>query len=81
MVKKVTEIVDRAAGSHEYGIGMSVADENRIAEKGIPTLIVGPEGDGCHSPNEWVGVESLRKLERIYTRIAAGLGPELAAMK
>jgi acetylornithine deacetylase/succinyl-diaminopimelate desuccinylase-like protein len=81
MVKKVTEIVDSVAGGHEYGIGMSVADENRIADKGIPTIIIGPEGEGCHSPNEWVGVESLRKLEQIYARIAGDLGPELANMK
>lgn len=81
MVKKVTEIVDSVAGGHEYGIGMSVADENRIADKGIPTIIIGPEGEDCHSANEWVGVESLRKLERIFTRIATGLGPELAGMK
>jgi len=77
-VRKVTEIVDSVAGGHEYGIGMSVADENRIADKGIVTLIVGPEGEGCHSPNEWVGVESLRKLETIYTRIATDLGGELS---
>jgi acetylornithine deacetylase/succinyl-diaminopimelate desuccinylase-like protein len=81
MVRRVTEIVDAVAGGHEYGIGMSVADENRIAAKGIPTLIIGPEGEGCHSPNEWVGVESLGKLEKIYTRIATDLGPELANMK
>jgi acetylornithine deacetylase/succinyl-diaminopimelate desuccinylase-like protein len=81
MVRRVTEIVDAVAGGHEYGIGMSVADENRIAAKGIPTLIIGPEGEGCHSPNEWVGVESLRKLEKIYARIATDLGPELANMK
>jgi len=77
-VRKVTEIVDSVAGGHEYGIGMSVADENRIADKGIPTLIIGPEGEGCHSANEWVGVESLRELETIYTRIATDLGGELA---
>jgi succinyl-diaminopimelate desuccinylase len=78
MVKKVTEIVDSVTGDHEYGIGMSVADENRVAGKGIPTLIIGPEGEGCHSPNEWVGVESLRRLQKTYTRIATDLGPELA---
>jgi acetylornithine deacetylase/succinyl-diaminopimelate desuccinylase-like protein len=81
MVRKVTEIVDRVAGGHEYGIGMSVADENRIADKGITTLIIGPDGEGCHSPNEWVGVESLRRLEKIYTRIATDIGPELAGRK
>ncbi len=68
-VKFVTNCVDSVAGSHEYGIGYSVADENRLAEKGIPTLVVGPLGSRSHSPQEWVDVQSLINLTNIYKKI------------
>jgi succinyl-diaminopimelate desuccinylase len=68
-VKFVTEKVVETYGAYEYGIGYSVADENRLAEKGIPTIVLGPRGKGCHSANEWVDVESVRQLVECYRGI------------
>ena len=56
-------------GGHEFGIGRSVADENRIADQGIVTVVLGPVGGDCHCPNEWVEVDSLRKLTETYAQI------------
>ena len=68
-VKFVTECVDSAASNHEYGIGYSVADENRLAERGITSIVVGPLGSRSHSPQEWVNVESIITLVQIYKKI------------
>jgi succinyl-diaminopimelate desuccinylase len=68
-VKLVTEHVKKVYGDYEYGIGYSVADENRIAELGIPVIVLGPEGNNSHSPNEWVDIESLKKLVITYKKI------------
>ncbi len=68
-VKFVTDKVIEVYGNYEYGIGYSVADENRLAEIGIPTIVLGPKGGGCHCANEWVDVESLQKLVECYQKI------------
>ena len=68
-VKFITNCVDAVVGNHEYGIGYSVADENRLAEKGIPSIVVGPLGSECHAPQEQVNVQSLINLTSIYKKI------------
>jgi|SRR3989344_4819383 len=68
-VKFVTNCVDKVVGNHECGIGYSVADENRLAEKGIPSIVVGPLGSRSHSPQEWVDIQSLINLTSIYKKI------------
>lgn len=50
----------------KYGIGLGVADENRIAKMGIPALIVPPRGEGCHTSEEWVNFESIIKCSRLF---------------
>jgi len=68
-VKFITEEVEKEFGGYEYGIGWSVADENRIAEHNIPTTVLGPIGENAHAPNEWVDVESVKKLQNVYMQI------------
>lgn len=80
-VKFVTKKVNELGVGHEYGIGYSVADENRIAELGIPVIVLGPEGGNCHSPNEWVDVESIKRLSKIYRRIAQDFSEYLRGEK
>ena len=59
-----------------FTVGRSVADENRIAARGIPTLTIGPEGAGSHTSWEWVDVASVERLEQLFTQLslAADLG-------
>ena len=37
-----------------------------LAEAGIPSIVLGPSGEGLHSREEWVEVKSLQQMERIF---------------
>ena len=68
-VQYVKERVQEFAEKFEFGIGRSVADENRLAECGIPTLSLGPHGRRSHTPEEWLDRESLLRVTKIYSQI------------
>lgn len=82
-VKFVTERVDNMFGEHDYGVGFSVADENVFARelKGVPVLCIGPRGDKCHEPYEWVSLDSLAELRDLYKDISANFGSYLKHIK
>lgn len=62
----VTNSVKEVYGEYTYSYGQSVSDENIFGSLGIPTLTVGPLGDNHHSAEEWVSIESLNNLAKIY---------------
>ena len=37
-----------------------------FSEKNIPTIIMNPSGGNAHSQNEYVNIDSLKKLYEIY---------------
>ncbi|KAJ5665859.1 uncharacterized protein N7477_008307 [Penicillium maclennaniae] len=37
---------------------------------GVPSIVFGPSGEGLHSKEEWVEVESLMRMEMIYKSLA-----------
>lgn len=45
-------------------------DAALLGEAGIPSIVFGPSGAGLHSKEEWVEVESLQKMEKIYAKLA-----------
>jgi succinyl-diaminopimelate desuccinylase len=47
----------------------SVADDNALATLEIPVITWGPDGENAHSPGEWVSLDSLKKLSRMYRRL------------
>jgi len=48
----------------------SVADENVFAYRlGIPVLALGPIGNGGHTRSEWVNIDSVLFVEKIYKQI------------
>ena len=49
----------------------SVADENIFGANGITVLGIGPEGGNAHSPNEWVSLDSIKKLNKILLNFLA----------
>ncbi len=57
------------------GIGRSVADENIIAARGIPTVTLGPVGEGSHTAKEWVDPESVSRLTSIFVSILEKIRP------
>ena len=68
----VKQKVDQIIGFHGFNMGYSVADENvfQRVRKEIPVIDIGPLGELCHRADEWVGVESVRELEKVFKKIA-----------
>ncbi|PIY68852.1 hypothetical protein COY90_03760 [Candidatus Roizmanbacteria bacterium CG_4_10_14_0_8_um_filter_39_9] len=63
--KSVTEVTKKEPLPY---FRSSVADENIFGARGITTLGIGPEGGNAHGANEWVSLQSIRKLIDILTR-------------
>ncbi|RPI79072.1 MAG: M20 family peptidase [Desulfobacteraceae bacterium] len=67
----VRQSVDQAIGFRGFNMGYSVADENvfQRVRKEIPVLDIGPLGELCHRADEWVGVESVYELEKVFKKL------------
>ncbi|KAJ5606034.1 Peptidase M20 [Penicillium lagena] len=44
-------------------------DAALLSQAGIPSIVYGPTGAGLHSKEEWVEVESLRQMEKVYLEL------------
>ena len=55
---------------HKVKIEKCVATSDAIyfSEKNIPTIIMNPSGGNAHSQNEYVNIDSLKKLYEIYEK-------------
>ncbi len=70
LVQTVKTNMERELG-HEvkFVLGRSVADTNHFAvHGGVPTLIYGPQGDNTCEANEYVLVDSMPAVARVYTQ-------------
>jgi succinyl-diaminopimelate desuccinylase len=72
-IRTMLEAVKLHSDSHSYFIGRSVADENRVAARGIPTLTIGPIGAGSHTAQEWVDPLSVVRVSEIYKTFISSL--------
>ena len=54
---------------YEYAYGITNANIFQ-GEQGIPCIHIGPQRGGAHQPNEYVKLEWLPPISKIYTRIA-----------
>ena len=57
--------------------GSSVADENAVGARGIPTVVYGPLGGRDHTKHEWVDASSLPVVRDVLARVLAGWTPQL----
>lgn len=64
--QRVLSSVKLHKSAYSYYIGRSVADENRIAARGIPTYTIGPSGAGSHTAEEWVDPISITQVTQIF---------------
>ncbi|MCK5760465.1 MAG: M20/M25/M40 family metallo-hydrolase [Candidatus Delongbacteria bacterium] len=66
------ENISRTIKFMNYNMGYSVADENvfKRNKPDIPVLVLGPIGWNSHRANEWVEIQSVLDLEKIYRDIA-----------
>jgi acetylornithine deacetylase/succinyl-diaminopimelate desuccinylase-like protein len=63
------ELVASHAGGPEI-VGMPFwADSGLIAAAGIPTVLLGPGGEGLHETEEWVEVDDLRRCHDVYLAV------------
>ena len=70
--KFVRNKVDNTIKFMNYNMGYSVADENvfKRNKPEMPVIVLGPIGWNSHRAHEWVGIESVLNLEKIYKDIA-----------
>jgi diaminopropionate ammonia-lyase family len=45
-------------------------DAALLGQAGIPSIVFGPAGAGLHSKEEWVEVQSLKDMEKVFIRLA-----------
>lgn len=67
----VKEQVNKTVDFMNYNMGYSVADENIFKRcfPEIPVLVIGPVGWNSHRAHEWVEIQSILDLEKIYKDI------------
>ncbi len=81
IISEAINIIKTVNPNINYYIGRSVADENRLAEKGIATLTIGPLGAGSHTNKEWVDKESVIKLVDAYEALIRNMNGTILATK
>ena len=65
-IEAMLNAIKKHTKTTSFSIGRSVADENRVAVRGIPTLTIGPTGAGSHTPHEWVDPASVVRIAEIF---------------
>ena len=64
------ELVRRHAGDPEI-VGVPFwADSALLAGAGIPTVLLGPAGEGAHAAVEWVDLDTVERCVEIYVGVA-----------
>lgn len=53
----------------DFVVSGAVTDGNFIFTKGIPVVIIGPQGENSHSENEFVYAKSLLDIAKVYSSI------------
>jgi len=67
-VRNYRKVAERILGREiEFSKEHGATDGRFFAEREIPVLITYPRGGGAHSREEWVDVDSLAKLGKIFT--------------
>ncbi|MDE1860874.1 MAG: M20/M25/M40 family metallo-hydrolase [Candidatus Micrarchaeota archaeon] len=69
-VRKIMSLERKRSGRLHVNYGLSVADENVLANAlHVPVVTLGPVGGGEHSSEEWVSKQSLTEIVGLYKEI------------
>ena len=60
-------------GSVSFDTSICVGDFNHFAEKGIPTVVLGPDGENLHSHDEKVNLNDIIKLKELLVNFVFNL--------
>ncbi len=72
LVQQLKRIAGAQLGRDVPLIGSSWwMDSALFAEKGVPTVVLGPTGAGAHAREEWVDLDSVAQCQAIYTDLIA----------
>jgi acetylornithine deacetylase len=66
---ELVQLVQRHAGTSLVGVPFWT-DAALVAEAGIPTVLLGPAGEGAHAVVEWVDLGSLERLRDVLVAVA-----------
>ena len=74
LVRALGDAVERVTGLPATYFGKTgTADANLVHERlQIPAVAYGPGNDSSHGPDEWVGIDDLVQVARVYASFAAG---------
>ncbi len=67
---EIVSIVGNALGALEVGGASYWADSGFIAAAGIPTVLLGPSGEGAHAVEEWVSLTDTAAVARALLETA-----------
>ena len=67
---EIVALVLKQAGAGEVQGVPFWTDAALISQAGIPTVVLGPTGEGAHAEVEWVDVASLERCAEIYLAVA-----------
>lgn len=71
IVALVRAVVRSELGREPADVGASGwMDSAFLAGAGVPTMIIGPDGDGAHGLVEWADLDSLDRFATVLTRVA-----------
>ncbi len=74
LVQQLQAVTTKSLGRPPNLIGSSWwMDSALFAATGVPTVVLGPAGDGAHAREEWVSLDSAQQCLDIYTSLAAAI--------
>jgi acetylornithine deacetylase len=74
VVRAVVAAAEEVLGEAPALVGAAFwADAALFAAAGVPTVMLGPRGDGAHAEVEWVDATDLERCREIYVRAAVAL--------
>lgn len=56
-------------GKADFDYTKSVADQNVLANTGVPIITIGPIGGNAHQVEEWVSASSLKEVANFYKKL------------
>lgn len=70
-IKGIKKVIENCIGFKNFNMGYSVADENvfKTYHPDIPVFVIGPLGDNSHKNDEWVGIQSVNDLLKVYREL------------
>lgn len=71
LVSMLRSHVEHVSGAPSRVSAMfGTADARYFGDQGIPAVYYGPSGGGMHAPDEWVSLDSVKRVARVIARTA-----------